>query len=72
MTSVSEHIDWCIERAMGYANRGNMNDAKMSFISDISKHPETKHHQQSVSMMLTFRTFKTATEFETFIKQFVF
>lgn len=38
-----EHLDWCVERAMEYANRGDMTNAWASFSSDVTKHDGTKH-----------------------------
>lgn len=38
-----EHLDWCIQRAMEYANRGDMVNAWASFASDVGKHEGTEH-----------------------------
>jgi hypothetical protein len=37
------HLDWCIARAMEYANAGELTLAWASFISDVRKHPETAY-----------------------------
>lgn len=36
-----EHLDWCVERAMEYAEQGDWPNAWASFISDVRKHPAT-------------------------------
>jgi hypothetical protein len=45
MTSrtAKEHLDWCVERAMEYANQGDMPQAWASFGSDCLKHEGTAH-----------------------------
>lgn len=35
------HLNWCKERALEYARRGELEQALASFWSDIKKHPET-------------------------------
>jgi hypothetical protein len=50
-----EHIAWCKKRALEYLERGNVQEAFTSMLSDLSKHPETKIHVGSeigVGMML--------------------
>lgn len=37
-----EHLQWCVERAMEYANRGDMPTAWASFASDVTKHERTE------------------------------
>lgn len=39
--SRADHLQWCKDRALEYAERGELNDAFASFWSDIKKHPET-------------------------------
>lgn len=41
MTTARGHLDWCVERAMEYANRGDMTSAWASFGSDVLKHEGT-------------------------------
>jgi hypothetical protein len=41
--TAKEHLDWCVERAMEYANRGEMVSAWASFASDVTKHEGTRH-----------------------------
>lgn len=38
-----EHMDWCVERAMEYADAGDMTNAWASFGSDCLKHDGTAH-----------------------------
>jgi hypothetical protein len=37
----AEHLAWCKERAIEYADRGEPSNALTSFISDVHKHPDT-------------------------------
>jgi hypothetical protein len=37
------HLAWCVERAMEYANRGDMPHAWASFASDVNKHDGTRY-----------------------------
>lgn len=39
-----EHLNWCKERALEYANRGDAKNAVASMGSDLNKHPETQNH----------------------------
>lgn len=41
--SAREHLDWCIERAMVYADMGDMPNAWASFGSDCLNHEGTAH-----------------------------
>lgn len=52
--SRAEHLAWCKERALEYANRGDRKNALASMMSDLSKHPETeKLVQVAASTILT-------------------
>lgn len=42
--SRAEHIEWCKQRALMYADRGEISDAWASMVSDLGKHPETFGH----------------------------
>tara|TARA_R110000772_G_scaffold17946_3_gene50065 strand:+ start:188396 stop:188617 length:222 start_codon:yes stop_codon:yes gene_type:complete len=44
MEKRSEHLQWCKDRAMEYAEKGDMQQAFASFQSDMSKHEETSNH----------------------------
>ena len=37
----AEHLAWCKERALEYADRGDMANAIGSLRSDLGKHPDT-------------------------------
>jgi hypothetical protein len=41
--TAKEHLDWCVERAMVYADMGDMPQAWASFGSDCRKHEGTAH-----------------------------
>ena len=40
--SREEHLNWCKQRAMEYADTGDLQNAVVSMLSDLRKHPETK------------------------------
>lgn len=37
----AEHIAWCKQRALEYVERGELENALASMLSDLCKHPET-------------------------------
>ena len=37
----AEHLAWCKERALEYADRGDAGGAMASLMSDLANHPET-------------------------------
>lgn len=37
----AEHLDWCKQRALEYAERGEFGNALASIGSDLAKHPDT-------------------------------
>jgi hypothetical protein len=39
-----EHLQWCKDRALEYADQGDMVNAVSSMVSDLRKHPETENH----------------------------
>lgn len=39
-----EHLAWAKERAIEYADRGEVGNAVASLTSDLGKHPETAGH----------------------------
>lgn len=43
-TTRQEHLEWCKRRALEYVDVGDCHQAYASFISDMSKHDETKDH----------------------------
>jgi hypothetical protein len=40
----AEHLAWCKQRALEYVDAGDIPNAVASMCSDLSKHPETRHH----------------------------
>ena len=48
----AEHLRWAKDRALEYADRGDMPNAIASLGSDLSKHPETENHSGMELMMM--------------------
>lgn len=44
MTTRTEHLQWCKDRAKEYIDRGDLSNALASFFSDMGKHDETRDH----------------------------
>lgn len=40
----AEHIAWCKERALEYLDAGDIQNAFVSMLSDLRKHPDTENH----------------------------
>jgi len=40
----NEHLQWCKDRAMEYVERGDLENAFSSMVSDVKKHPELETH----------------------------
>lgn len=68
----AEHLAWCKQRALEYADAGNMQDAIASMASDLEKHPETRNHAGvSLGLMLMMSgRLSTAAEMRKFIEGF--
>ena len=47
-----EHLAWCKQRALEYADRGDMASAIASMGSDLNKHPDTRNHGGMELMMM--------------------
>ena len=47
----AEHLQWCKDRAMEYVNAGDYNNAVVSMLSDLSKHPETENSVRIATML---------------------
>ena len=47
-----EHLEWAKERAFMYLDEGDINQAKSSFTSDISKHEALKESISSFLLMM--------------------
>jgi Tfp pilus assembly protein PilF len=46
-----EHLDWCKKRALEYLDQGDVANAVTSMMSDMSKHEETRHAGESMTML---------------------
>jgi hypothetical protein len=71
MTTAREHLNWCISRAMQYADNGDMTQAWASFGSDVRKHPGTAyivtHELYGMEMLRQTMAGAGAEEFRHFI-----
>jgi hypothetical protein len=67
-----EHLAWCKQRALEYADRGDMANAIASMGSDLNKHPETENHagMQLMLMMAMAGQFDRPGELRKFIEGF--
>jgi hypothetical protein len=68
----AEHLQWCKDRALEYANNGDNSQAFASMASDLRKHPETANHPaiQMGMMMLMGGHLNTQEEMRKFIEGF--
>lgn len=68
----SEHVQWCKDRALGYCDRGDLQEAYTSMASDLGKHEETQNHAgiQLGLMMLMAGQLSTLVEMRKFINGF--
>ncbi len=66
----AEHLEWCKQRALDLVKHGSLTDAFASFMSDMSKHPETQNHMalELGSMLLITRQLDTPHRMEEWIK----
>ena len=48
----AEHLQWCKDRALEYADRGDVAQAVASMGSDLRKHPGTENHSGVELMMM--------------------
>jgi hypothetical protein len=53
MMDRAEHLAWSKERALEYADQGDMAQATASMLSDLRKHPELADHAGIELMMLS-------------------
>ena len=69
MTTAKKHLDWCVERAMVYAELGEWPNAWASFGSDVRKHPGTEHivSHSLLGMAMVSGLYDTPTAFRRFI-----
>lgn len=70
--TAKEHLAFCVERAMEYADQGNMVQAWASFLSDCNKHAGTAHISThlltGMEMTRQVQTGASAGEFRHFIE----
>ena len=48
----AEHLRFCKDRALKYADQGDVSQTMASMGSDLNKHPETKDHPAMPLMMM--------------------
>ena len=67
-----EHLAWCKQRALEYADRGDTANAVASMMSDLGKHPETENHGgiRLLMMMAMAGQFDRPGELRKFIEGF--
>lgn len=68
-STAKEHLDWCVGRAMEYANTGDMKNAWASFMSDVDKHPGTEHirYHELAAMAMVSGIYNNPKDFRDFI-----
>ncbi len=68
----NEHLQWCKDRAMEYIDQNEVADGVASFMSDMTKHPETEGHSalELMTMMLVSGQLETARQARKFIEGF--
>ena len=49
--SRKSHMDWCKARALEYVERGDLENAMQSMLSDLQKHESTAGHPAAMLMM---------------------
>lgn len=52
-TTRQEHLEWCKKRAIKYIDAGDLNQAFVSFGSDVKKHPDTEDIGKIIAMLGT-------------------
>lgn len=70
MSTRAEHLAWCKERALEYADAGDLANAWASMVSDLGKHPETAGHAaiELGGMELMAGTIRTHAQMRDFIE----
>jgi hypothetical protein len=67
MRSRDEHLVWCKARAFELLEQGELQDALISMLSDLEKHPETRGTNPFLTvyagMIITAHDFKAARRF---------
>lgn len=59
-----EHIAWVKTRALAYVDRGDIQNAFASFVSDLRKHDETANHAAAELGMMLMITGHLSTKWE--------
>lgn len=54
MRSREEHLAWCKQRALTYLDKGDVKEAVTSMMSDLDKHPETRHAGEAMTYFAFF------------------
>ena len=72
MVTRAEHLAWAKQRALEYADRGDMTNAIASMGSDLRKHPDTKNHSgvELMAMMAVTGQFDQPGRLREFIEGF--
>ena len=72
MMSRDTHLQWAKNNAFEYCDRGELQDALISMISDLRKHPELEKHGgiELGVMMLAAGLLRTPAEMRKFIEGF--
>lgn len=67
-----EHLQWAKDRALEYADQGDVGSAVASMTSDLAKHPETRGHTgvMLMTMMAAAGHFDRPGELRQFIEGF--
>ena len=68
----AEHLQWAKDRALEYADKGDVANAVSSMTSDLRKHPETADHSglMLMSMLAVSGQFRRPGELRKFIEGF--
>jgi len=66
-TERGKHLHWCKTRAFEYLDRGDLQNASASFISDMGKNDETANHP---ALGLMFMSMGDEKELRRFIEGF--
>ena len=71
-TTRADHLQWCKDRALAYADQGDNTNAIASMCSNLTKHPETENHAgaQLMVMMAMAGRFDRPGEMRKFIEGF--
>lgn len=51
MSARQSHLEWCKKRAHEYLDRGDVQNAVASMMSDLEKHPETAIKSPALHML---------------------